>query len=290
MRGLLTVLISFFGLCALGQSAFDSPFTSLGPPNSLTYTDLRSAVKDKENVYKLNLSGPVIEPKGLSKLAKLINLQVLAFNSNSISQLPSEISELRGLMYLSSRGNALTQLTGITSLANLMYLDLYGTRLDSLPREIAALRRLKVLHIHDNRADTMFIPAVIGQLSSLNDLTIYDCLLDTLPKEIGNLSSLATLSLTRCMIDHLPSSVGKLSNLRQLVLDNNKLSSVPKEIFKLKKLEYLSLKNNKLTRIPDEICFMKNLATLDLSGNPIPEYDIQVLKVLLPGCEIVYRR
>jgi Leucine-rich repeat (LRR) protein len=71
-------------------------------------------------------------------------------------------------------------------------------------------------------------------------------------------------------------------------LDNNGLTEIPKSVYKLKNLKYLSLKSNKLSSIADEVCMLKNLEVLDLRGNYFKEYNVAILKVLLPKCRILY--
>ncbi len=91
-----------------------------------------------------------------------------------------------------------------------------------------------------------------------------------------------------CGLNKVPKTIGKLSSLEQLTLDNNNIFVLPKSIYKLKNLKYLSLKSNKLTAISDYICLLKNLEVLDLRGNYFKEYDVAVLKALLPKCRVLY--
>jgi Leucine-rich repeat (LRR) protein len=75
------------------------------------------------------------------------------------------------------------------------------------------------------------------------------------------------------------------------VLNFNKLSIVPRDIYKCKNLYYLSLKHNNISKIPDTICLLTNLTRLDLRENPIcgDKDAIEELKILLPGCQILYQ-
>ncbi len=72
-----------------------------------------------------------------------------------------------------------------------------------------------------------------------------------------------------------------------LILDDNKLTDLNKRVFKLKNLRYLSLRNNQLSSISKNISVMQNLEILDLRGNTFKEFDLAVLKALLPKCRIL---
>jgi Leucine-rich repeat (LRR) protein len=79
-----------------------------------------------------------------------------------------------------------------------------------------------------------------------------------------------------------------MENIQTLILDKNELKEFPKEFFKLKTLKELSLRDNKLTSLPEEIRFIKSLEILDLTGNNIPKNEIEIARILLPFCKIIY--
>ena len=94
--------------------------------------------------------------------------------------------------------------------------------------------------------------------------------------------------MTRCGLKDVPKTVAKIAPLEMLILDDNKLTELNKRVFKLKNLKYLSLKNNQLTSISENISVMQTLEVLDLRGNTFKEFDIAVLKALLPKCRVLY--
>ena len=47
------------------------------------------------------------------------------------------------------------------------------------------------------------------------------------------------------------------------------------------------LSNNQLKSTPEFIAKIGNLKTLDLRGNPIPKHEIDILKILMPQCQIL---
>jgi Leucine-rich repeat (LRR) protein len=93
--------------------------------------------------------------------------------------------------------------------------------------------------------------------------------------------------MTRCGLTDVPKPVGKVATLEMLVLDDNKLTELNKRVFKLKNLKVLSLRNNQLTSISENISVLQNLEVLDLRGNTFKEFDIAVLKALLPKCRVL---
>ncbi len=285
------VLFSAFLQPLLAQEHTD-PFKVLGVPNTLVYTDLKTALKSREQVYKMNLGGP-LDPKLLPKIGSLVNLQVLKMGDNGIHRLPDDFAELHSLQYFSTSGNYIDSLPKMFgNLSSLMYLELIGTKLDSISSEFGYLDRLKSMNIRNNQ-DTLAISPGIGYMSALTDLQVSGCALRNIPAEIGRMPALKNLSITKCGLASIPDSIGRIKTLEVLILDNNKISRIPGSIFKLKKLRYLSLQNNQLTpkSISDHVCFLTSLETLDLRGNnSFGDYDISILKVLLPlGCQVLYK-
>jgi leucine-rich repeat protein SHOC2 len=69
-------------------------------------------------------------------------------------------------------------------------------------------------------------------------------------------NNLDELTLVNVNLKTIPASIGALKNLLLLSLPFNDIKSLPSEIGNLKKIEYINLKGNKIESIPDEI---KNL-------------------------------
>ncbi|NGX33416.1 MAG: E3 ubiquitin-protein ligase SlrP [Candidatus Anoxychlamydiales bacterium] len=114
-----------------------------------------------------------------------------------------------------------------------------------------------------------YLPASIGNLSSLEWLDL-DCNeLTTLPDSIENLSNLEELYLGCNELTVFPGSIGKLSSLKKMNLEDNKLTILPSSIGNLRCLGYLNLENNKLTALPDSIGSLSNLEELRLGYNKL---------------------
>lgn len=269
-----------------------TPLKKYGPFNSKIYTSLTEAVKDPKNCFKLDLTDQFIDwNKDAKKLAKLEELQAFQIGNNSLNYLPAEIGNLKNLIYLSSRFNPLTYLPKeIGSLDLLMHLELVGTKIDSFPEEFCNLYSLKIFHLQNNLSEKLKLPTNFGNLKSLQDIIIYNSPIDTLPVSIGELENLKSLVLSKNKITILPNSICRLKNLEVLVLDNNELTKLPRNIYDLRKLKVLSLKNNALTQLNEDIVNFRDLAKLDLRGNKFTEEQIEIMRILLPGCQILWDR
>lgn len=269
------------------QEPIKTAFDKYGPYGSPVYIDLKAALKDEKSVYKLNLSYQPVDVKLWPKLPLLTNLQALQLQSVSVNQWPADFSKLINLVYLGSYNNEFTSFPkDFKQLGGLMYLELHNTKIDSIPQDIAYLQRLKTFKFSGTN-DTLKLPKSLKYLKALNDLIIESAILDSMPKPLFNIASLKLLVVVNCGIQAIPENLDKLSNLEVLVLDFNKLSAIPRDIYKCKNLYALSLKNNNISKIPDTICQLKNLTKLDLRDNPISKDDIEILKILLPGCQII---
>ena len=288
IRLLLNCSFLLFNYTSIAQDLIKTPFDKYGPYGAQVYTDFKVAIKDEQAVYKLNLSYQPIDIKLWPKISKLKNLQVLQLQSVQVSQWPDDFSALTNLVYLGSYNNEFTVFPkDFKNLGSLMYLEFYNSKIDSIPQEIGYLQRLKTFKFSGN-SDTLRLPGSLKYLKSVNDIIFESVVLDSLPKPLFTISSLKTLVLANCGIYALPDSLDKQPNLEVLILDFNKLSVIPRSIYQCKKLFVLSLRKNNLTKIPDTICQLKNLTKLDLRDNPINKDEIEELKILLPGCQILY--
>ena len=97
------------------------------------------------------------------------------------------------------------------------------------------------------------VPAVIGQLTSLEQLNLRGNKLTSLPAEIGQLTSLEQLNLGGNKLTSLPVEVGQLTSLKELSLGGNRLTSLPVEVGQLPPLQTLDLCGNRLIRVPAAI-------------------------------------
>lgn len=288
MRKFSTLL--FFCLLFLATSAQQSPWNTVAPAGSFVYTDLKTAVKDANVCYRLDLTGFDFykDKKLLPKAAALTNVMAFKIGNNNFSELPSVFLQMHSLVYFQSSGNPLTTLSDSLGMwSELKFLELYDTKFDTLPEGIYGCTRLYTFSIANNK-DTLHITDGISSLHLLDELNIFHTIIDTLPKTFSSMKSLRKLALYKTGLQSFPEQVLPMSHLQELYLDSNNISILPRSIASMKGLTYLSLRGNKIKHIPSNICFLQGLATLDLRGNPIDPYEIKCLQALIPSCSILF--
>jgi len=125
----------------------------------------------------------------------------------------------------------------------------------------------RVCKLNIYRSGITSIPPSVGHLKNFRHLNLGKAeKLLNLPKEIGDLVSLNRLTMPCSDITSLPSSVGRLKNLKELDLSyTKKLLNLPKDIGDLISLNTLVLHGSDITSLPHSIERSKNLQTLNLS-------------------------
>lgn len=250
------------------------------------FTEFKQALKNADKAYFLESEVEDLN-KSIHKINKLEYLQTLVLKDNYLTALPKEIEGLKSLIKLSISKNPISYIpTEIGYMKSLMYLSLSDTKLDSLPSSIGYLKNLKTINIVDNASDSFKIPQSITKLQNLSQLHIENTSL-VLPQNLSGFPSLKKLKFYNCKLTTIPNGISSMSQLTHLTLDNNQLTVFPEEITKLYNLEHLSLRNNKLEKINENISNLTKLRYLDLRGNSINDYQLDILKALLPNCDIL---
>jgi len=199
---------------------------------------------------------------------------IIMSSENLRGEIPSEIGNLRNLVYLNLSSN---QLTGAIppSIGNLPWLetlDLHSNELTgAIPPSIGNLRKLWYLILSGNQL-TGAIPPEVGNLGNLGYLNLSGNQLTAIPPEVGNLGNLGYLNLSgNQLTGAIPPWIGNLRNLTHLNLSGNKLTdAIPPEIGNLGILRGLNLSVNQLTgAIPPSIGNLPWLETLDLHSNEL---------------------
>ena len=144
----------------------------------------------------------------------------------------------------------------------------------AVPAEVGRLSALRDLSLSDNQLTS--VPAEIGQLTSLEVLFLQGNQLTSVPAEIGQLTSLTELSLGSNLLTSVPAEIGQLTSLELLGLGQNQLTSVPAEIGQLRSLEYLDLESNQLTSVPAEIGQLTSLQWLQLQDNQLTSVPAEI--------------
>jgi len=275
----LFVFVSFY-------SYSQTPFDIYGPFNSEVYKDLKIALKNANQVYKLDLSYQIIDAKLWNKIGQLKNLMNIQLNSNGITVFPNSFCELHNLVYFSSLNNPIEQWPcSFMNFPNLQYLEIGNSKIDSIPNSILACQYLKTIKLYSN-ADTLHISKNIKYLKKLSEIIIENAVLDSCPKILFKNPYLKTLVLNQTNTWYLPNNLNTAENLEVLAIENNPISYLPWNIYQLKKLRILSLRNTKILKLPDSISELRNLEYLDIRGTQISKEDLEILKALLYGVDI----
>lgn len=263
-------------------------FDKYGPFGCTIYTDLKEALKAEGKVYKMDLSYKKIDPKVYDKLSSLTDLQALKLSGNEIMDYPKNFDKLFNLFYFASYNNKFAAFpANLKAFYNLQYLELQHTKIDSIPSAIAYLSRLQSFKF-GNTEDTLKLPSTFKFLKYLKDISIENCVMDSFPKELFKVPTLTYLNLSNTNTWYLTKHFERFPNLEVLIIENNPLASIPFDIYKAQKLRLISLRGNKLTKLPDSISNLENLSLLDLRGNAISPEEQEIIKALLPGCEIKF--
>nr|XP_048330856.1 receptor-like protein 6 [Ziziphus jujuba var. spinosa] len=202
----------------------------------------------------------------------MTNLRQLYLDSVQIdSPVPIHFANLSSLTHLSLQ---ICNLHGefqndIFNLPNLRFIQLSqnGNLFDSFP-EFRSNIMLKLLDLSFTKFSGK-IPNSIGNLKSLNSLTLTSCRFSgIIPFSIGNLTELTDLLLWgNGFSGQIPYSLGNLKQLEDLILSNNSFSgklpiSLPHRV------KSIDLRDNDLTgSIPSDISNLTFLEWLDLSDN-----------------------
>ncbi len=140
------------------------------------------------------------------------------------------------------------------------------------------LKSLNLQFYLDSDSCLSFIPAEIGQLTTLQTLAIQGSYIRGLPYEISFLKNLKSLTINlNNNLKKFPLSICKLSQLQELHINRNaNLKELPPEIGQLKNLKVLKCRANDLQKIPAEIAQLTQLVELDISHNYLKTFPIDI--------------
>ena len=153
-------------------------------------------------------------------------------------------------------------------------LDLSYNERTFIPAEIGQLTSLKRLCLAKNKLESL--PSELWNLTSLLGLDISRNRLTLIPAEIGQLTLLKVLCLSNNDIAFLPAEIGQCHELRSLYLHSNSIAFIPAEIGKLVALQSLDIFDNQLTFLPAEIGKLVALQNLNLSNNKLTFLPVEI--------------
>lgn len=207
------------------------------------YTSLENALKHKDKVKVLDLSTD-LDPE-------YIDIQRV---SNPLHVFPDEILEL----------------------TNIESIILDHNLIDSLPKSINQLKKLRHLSLSGN--NLRYIEPGFGP-EHLNIIDLSNNQLTELPESIGSMVNLQVLGLKWNKLQALPSSIGKLTALKELNVSGNELNTIPQSIGDLKLLESLELSSNKIDTLFYSFGELEGLTTLDLSYNELEYFPTEITQL-----------
>nr|VZI43682.1 unnamed protein product [Spirometra erinaceieuropaei] len=250
-------------------------------------------------------------------LERMSRLETLKLRDADLSEgeLPSQLTHLSRLEYLSLAKNKLTHLTAIADwpaifprlrvlncrrnalsavdsipsnifeCPNLQVIDFSCNNLTRVPRGLENASGLLVLNLSENQL-TAIPEELFVQCTNLMLLDLSDNQLQTLPAHLRRCSSLQQLILSRNPLQHYPlRAVAAIKHLQVLHLSNTqrRLDNIPSELDRLEKLVDLDLSENQLNRIPEPVFQLRSLRKLDVSRNSIT--DLSMLTDNWPNLE-----
>lgn len=238
-----------------------------------------SALKDPASLIRLKVP-KLTDDLPFAKLVKVRSLRSTA--SDWFPQLGKltalERLNLQGCGVLTMKDRLGAVGPEIGRLVNLKDLNLHDNRIERLPDEIVACRKLRILELSGNRLRRL--PDDFGELAALITLHLSDNRLERLPESFGKLEELRHLCLNENPIAKLPDSLAGLHSLEELILDPAPhLTAIP-ETFVPRSLRELRLDCPKLKRIPEAWCEggLPNLALVALDCPLVPAAQIAALR------------
>ncbi|MEW6470532.1 MAG: leucine-rich repeat domain-containing protein, partial [Bacteroidota bacterium] len=98
--------------------------------------------------------------------------------------------------------------------------------------------------------------------------------------------NLKELNISFTGMSDLPYNIVKLKKLRFLDCHGNNLTKISKELGELDNLQTLYLMDNQISAVDPNIKKLVYLEHMSLTGNRLTDDQIQVIKGLLPNCEV----
>jgi Leucine-rich repeat (LRR) protein len=112
------------------------------------------------------------------------------------------------------------------------------------------------------------LPAVIGNMSSLVNLTIRNCDLEELPDEL-RFTNIVTLHIENTQLAQLPEAVADMKQLINVYLLNNQFTTFPEILTKNENIYHFIMVNEKINEVPASIKNWKYLANFMITGSNI---------------------
>ncbi|KAL4594233.1 hypothetical protein ACB092_12G006000 [Castanea dentata] len=271
--------------------------------------NIHASLGDLKRLIRLDLNGCKRLKSLPIAICRLMSLKILNLSGCSkLNELPENLGKIEGLERLDLSGTAITSLpSSIVHLKNLKVLSLSGCVGPSSNK----LTRFPLMQPRRSPDLMGMLERSLIGLSSLTQLDLSYCNVQTIPNVLGCLSSLDILDLRGNNFVSLPESIIQLSNLRSLYMGCcTHLQMLPKlplniehinatqctsletvhSLIGLCSLDTLNLSYCNIQTIPNDLGCLSSLRNLNLSGNnfvSLPESIIQLSNLeglIMGGC------
>jgi len=209
--------------------------------------------------------------KAWGELSKLVSLDL---HHNSLTSLPDEIGQLRGMKCLFLHDNALSSLPAtIASLTQLEDLTLTGNRLGNEFTEFPVAEAQKRIVLDRNFIRELPHLKLVNQTTQSNVVRV-----SATNNQLRRLPTTTTPALAMCKELHLEHNAIRelpdaffesLPLLEEIVLHHNRLLRVPASIAKCKCLRVVDMHANRISEVPSELVDLSQLEVLDLMDNAL---------------------
>jgi Leucine-rich repeat (LRR) protein len=187
--------------------------------DSLNLTVLPDNFKNLRKINHVSLvNNPELDFAQVFLLMKDFDMEFLNLSHNNLAELPEEISKIKRLrdLKLSYNHIQLSELfLNLAELPKLRSLWLDNNRIETLPPEIAAIRRVVYFYIDDNK-------------------------LSDFPKEMSQMDRLLVMHAAGNNFNELPVGLTHMPHLMFAILSNNPIETIPPE-FRRKDYSLLAL-------------------------------------------------
>src|SRR5579871_3916389 len=210
---------------------------------------------------------------GSLQFLRTLNLSKNALSNDALEIVTTIVTLIE--LYLSHNYFEGPLTSEIAALANLQILDLEGNKFTSIPENVGALTRMRILLLGENELEDLPWNA-IEKFTDLYDLDLHSNKLsaDLLPVDLDaiTLRSVSNLDVHANSLISLPSNL-HLPALTQFNASQNNIATSGTFFTSTPRLIHLYLAQNQLETLPDGIVNLSHLKTLDVTNNIIEHID-----------------
>lgn len=186
-------------------------------------------------------NAPPTLPANIGNVHQLTNL--IIENSRRFTTIPDEVGQLALLQYLVVvRTSVRTLPDSLIGLTNLTFLCLQNNALTEIPVVVRNMTQLVTLDLSENAELVVHLEDdnVQPNWPALEDLSLGNLRLTSVPEWVWKLSSLTSLDLTDNNLTELSPDVQRLTNLQSLsVWRNAGLTTLPNQLGRLRNLQFV---------------------------------------------------